>query len=233
MDKIAKVTGLPALYIVLLVRLTCPPSISGNKWQHNTIDLANRIKARRLKKWRRMMNKTCGNVESILPRLMLWGINQRECIVPCLRDMIITSRIEFSKVNLLLLRQKFLDNFLSKETFGMEFNSINNILVVKFTTRNNQMCMSTHLIDRIGGVIKSTEDYEVSLFDSNDDEINLNVGNFDDLTSFFSYRGMFFPLDMSQFDIHGYNLVTFMKEKRKFEPSSEPSELPSKRAKHT
>lgn len=238
MEKIDKMTGLPALYIVLLVRLTCPPSISGNEWQHNTNDLANRIKARRLKKWRRMMNKTCGNVESILPRIMLWGINQRECIVPCLRGMIITSRIEFSKVNLLLLRQRFLENFWSGETFGVEFNSINHkILVLKFTPRNNQMFMSTQVFDRISGVIYSTEDYEVLLWASND-QINLNVENFDDLATFFQSDIIHFPYDMFKFDIQGYNSVTFMKEKRILEPSSEPSsepfsELPSKRAKHT
>lgn len=229
MENIAEKLGLPALYILLLLRLMSPLSISGNKLKRIIINLAYRIKDRRLKKWLEIFDNTYENVESILPRIMLWGINQRECIVPCLQGMIITSRIEFSKVNLLLLRQRFLDNFLSKETFGMEFNSINNILVVKFTPRDNQMFMSTHLIDRIDGVIESTEDYEVSLWDSND-QINLNVENYDDLTSFFRYRGIFFPFDMSQFDIQGYNLVTFMKEKRKLKTSSEH---PSKRAKHT
>jgi hypothetical protein len=230
MEKIDKVTGLPALYIVLLVRLTCPPSISGNKWQHNTNYLAYLIKARRLKKWRRMMGKTVGNVESILPRIMLWGISQRECIVPCLRDMIITSRIEFSKVNLSLLRQSFLEHFSFRETFGVEFNSINHkILVLKFTPRNNQMFMSIHLINRISGVIKSTEDYEVLLWVSND-QINLNIGNYTGLTTFFQLGGIYFPDNMFDFEIQGYNLVTFMKEKRILEPSSEP---PSKRAKHS
>jgi len=205
----------PAIYLFLLSMLTSSPTLSGDLRRIPALqETSKRVASRRFRKWKRIMGNTCPKLFSILPRLMLLGRTQRACVVPCLIGMQISTHVEFSQLNMVVLRKMFLDNYRSGRSFALEFNSCDNrILVVKFIPRNNTMFMRTHIVDRISGNLRKTREHEVYITGS-ENEVNLNV-HIDkchsELASFFYYRHIYFPFDREtgDFDIEGYSLVTF------------------------
>jgi hypothetical protein len=205
----------PAIYLFLLKMLTSPPTYSGDVRRiPETQTLANRLYAIRFARWKRMMGHNCPELLSILPRLMLLGINQRACVVHCLKGMQISTHVDFSAQNMPVLRRMFLEIYRSGRTFALEFNSCDNrILVVKFIPRNNTMFMRTHIFDRINGVLRKTREHEV-LLTGPEYQINLDVQidkSSSALASFFYYRHIYFPFDRDtgDFDLECYSLVTF------------------------
>ena len=205
----------PAIYLFLLKMLTSPPTYSEDVGRiPETQTLANRLYAIRFARWKRMMGNNRPELLSILPRLMLLGITQRACVVPCLMDLQIFRTVDFSARNMYVLRKMFLDIYMSKRTVALEFNSCDNrILVVKFIPRNNTMFMRTHIFDRINGMIRKTREHEV-LLTGPEIQINLDVQidkSSSALASFFYYRHIYFPFDREtgDFEIEGYSSVTF------------------------
>lgn len=217
LSRVSKVElpHVPAIYLFLLKMLTSPPTYSGDVRRIPvTQTLANRLYAIRFARWKRMMGNNRPELLSILPRLMLLGITQRACVVPCLKGMQISTHVEFSPRTMSILRRMFLEIYRSGRSFALEFNSCDNrILVVKFIPRNNTMFMRTYIFDRINGILRKTKEHEVLLTGS-DYEINLNVriDKFSsELASFFYCRHIYFPFDLEtgDFDLEGYSLVTF------------------------
>jgi hypothetical protein len=254
-----QINAVPALYMFLFAMLTSPPTFCGDKRRIPApASIAKRIASRRFKQWQKMMRNDHPNLlKSRLPILMLLGRNKRACSVPSLMQMTMFRHVDFFPRNLKLLRAMFSVCFESGKSFSLEFNSIDNrILVLKFTPRNGAIFMSTELYDRFSGIIRKTEELEVKLVHDRH-LINLNVQisqNKTGLATFFYVHGILLPFpvdyDTSDFNIERYSLVSFWlgdeipdfdrecyqklntKRIRDCEPSSEvPSEPCSKRRK--
>jgi hypothetical protein len=201
-----------------------------------------RIKLCKLKQWRRMMGNDHPNLLAILPRLMLLGRNQRECEVCSLMGMTLTHHVDFYPRNIKLLRAMFSVCFESGKSFALEFNSIDNrILVLRFIRRNGDMFMSSELYDRLSGIIRKTGELEVNLEDDQHlINLRIQITQYKScIASFFYANGVLHQFtrdnDTSDFSIGRYSLVSFWygnenpKRTRECEPLTDsPSEPCSK-----
>jgi hypothetical protein len=234
----------PALYMSLLTMLTSPPTFCGDKRRIPApASIAKRIASRRFKQWQKMMGLDRPNLLSFLPRLMLLDRTQRACSIPSLAEMTLTHHVAFYPRNIKLLRAMFSECFNSGKSFALEFNSIDNrILVLRFIRRNGAIFLATELYDRFSGIIRKTEELEVNL-DHDRYLINLSIQITEyksGLATFFYAHGVFLPFQMDydtgDFSIFRYSLVSFwlddekQKRIRECEPFTDsPSEPCSKR----
>jgi hypothetical protein len=207
--------------------------------------MTKRIASLRFKKWQKMMGLDRPNLLSFLPRLMLLDRTQRACSIPSLAEMTLTHHVDFYPRNIKLLRAMFSECFNSGKSFALEFNSIDNrILVLRFIRRNGDIFMATELYDRFNGIIRKTEELEVTLdHDRHLIDLSIQITEYKTgFATFFYAHGVFLPFpmdyDTGDFNIERYSLVSFWfryenpKRIRDCEPSSEvPSEPCSKRRK--
>jgi hypothetical protein len=257
--KLARKMVVSAFYCFLLFRLMFPSNKALSPYpKRMPIDIPKRIASRRFKEWRRIMgNDHPKLLASRLLRLMLLGRNKRACSVLSLMQMTLFRQVDFFPRNLKLLRAMFSVCFESGKSFALEFSAYDKrILVLKFTTRNGAIFMSTELYDRFSGIIRKTEELEVNL-DHERYLINLSIKITEykpESAIFFYVHGILLPFpvdyDTSDFNIERYSLVSFwlgdeipdfntrcderlnQKRIRVCEPSSEvPSEADSKRRK--
>jgi hypothetical protein len=159
--------------------------------------------------------------------------------------MTLTRHVDFYPRNIKLLRAMFSECFNSGKSFALEFNSIDNwILVLRFIRRNGAIFMATELYDRFNGIIRKTEELEVTLdHDRHLIDLSIQITEYKTgFATFFYAHGVFLPFpmdyDTGDFNIERYSLVSFWfryenpKRIRDCEPSSEvPSEPCSKRRK--
>jgi hypothetical protein len=235
-----------ALIVGLFTMLTSPPTFWDDKRRIPApADIAKRIASRRFKEWQRMMGNNHPNLPSFLPRLMLLGRAQRACSIPSLTGMTLTRQVDFYPRNIKLLRAMFSQYYNSGKSFALEFNSIDNrILVLRFIRRNGDIFMATELYDRFNGIIRKTEELEVILdHDRHLIDLSIQITEYKTgFATFFYAHGVFLPFpmdyDTGDFNIERYSLVSFWfryenpKRIRDCEPSSEvPSEPCSKRRK--
>ncbi len=236
-----------ALYCFLLFRLMFPSrALMLNRRQMQKYRcMTKRIASLRFKKWQKMMGLDRPNLLSFLPRLMLLDRTQRACSIPSLAEMTLTHHVDFYPRNIKLLRAMFSECFNSGKSFALEFNSIDNrILVLRFIRRNGDIFMATELYDRFNGIIRKTEELEVTLdHDRHLIDLSIQITEYKTgFATFFYAHGVFLPFpmdyDTGDFNIERYSLVSFWfryenpKRIRDCEPSSEvPSEPCSKRRK--
>jgi hypothetical protein len=214
--KLARKMVLPALYCRLLFRLMFPSRALMPNRRRMPEYMPDRIASRRFKEWQRMMGKDHPHLLASLPRLMLLGRNKRACSVPSLTGMTLFRHVDFFPRNLKLLRAMFSVCFESGKSFALEFSAHDNrILVLKFTTRDGAIFMSTELYDRLNGIIRKMEELEVNLVHDRH-LINLNVKinqNLFGLAAFFYVRTISLPFpmdyDTGDFNIKRYSLVSF------------------------
>jgi hypothetical protein len=204
--------------MVLLTMLTSPPTFSGDKRHIPAPDaLAKRIASRRFKEWQRMMGNNHPNLLSVLPRLMLLGRTKRACSVTSLTGMTLFRHVDFYPRNIKLLRAMFLECFNSGKSFALEFNSIDNrILVLRFVRRDGTILMSTELYDRFSGIIRKKEELEVTLVhDRHLIKLRIQITERKTgIASFFYAHGVFLPFQMDydtggDLSIERYSLVSF------------------------
>ncbi len=254
--KLARKMVVSAFYCFLLFRFMYPSKALSPYPGRMPIDIPKRIASRRFKEWQRMMGKDHPNLLAILPRLMLLGRNKRACSVPSLMQMTMFRHVDFFPRNLKLLRAMFSVCFESGKSFALEFSAYDKrILVLKFTTRNGAIFMSTELYDRFSGIIRKTEDLEVKLVhDRHLIDLNVQISEYKtELATFFYVHGILLPFpmdyDTGNFNIKRYSLVSFwlgdeipdfdrrcdermnqklnQKRIRDCEPSSQVPEVPS------
>jgi hypothetical protein len=202
-----------------------------------------RIASRRFKEWQIIMGNDHPNLLAFLPRLMLLGRNKRACAFPSLTGMTLTHHVDFYPRNIKLLRAMFSQYYNSGKSFALEFNSMDNrILVLRFIRRKGAIFMASELYDRLSGIIQKTEELEVKLlYDRHLIDLNVQISEYKSGFATFFYAhsvSLQFPMDYDtgDFSIERYSLVSFWlgDEKQKLirdcEPSSEvPSEPCSKR----
>jgi hypothetical protein len=242
----APINAFPALIVGLFTMLISPPTFCGDKRRIPApADIAKRIASRRFKEWQKMMGRSRPNLLSFLPRLMLLGGTQRACSIPSLTGMTLTRHVDFYPRNIKLLRAMFSECFESGKSFALEFNSIDNrILLLRFIRKNGSIFMATELYDRFNGIIRKTEELEVTLdHDRHLIDLSIQITEYKTgFATFFYAHGVSLPFpmdyDTGDFNIERYSLVSFWfryenpKRIRDCEPSSEvPSEPCSKRRK--
>ena len=232
----------PALYLFLLFRLMYPFRALMQDDRRMPQYMPDRIKLCKLKQWRRMMGNDRPNLLSFLPRLMLLGGIQRACSIPSLAEMTLTYHVDFYPRNIKLLRAMFSECFNSGKSFALEFNSMDNrILVLRFIRTNGAIFMETELYDRFNGIIRKTEELKVNLeHDRNFIDLNVQISEHKTgFAKFFYAHGVSLqlPIDTENFNIEKYSLVSVWegdensKRIRDCEPSEVPSEHCSKRRK--
>jgi hypothetical protein len=164
-----------------------------------------------------MIGRDRPNLLSFLPRLMLLDRTQRACSIPSLAEMTLFRHVDFYPRNIKLLRAMFSVCFESGKSFAVEFNSIDNrILVLRFIRRNGSIFMATELYDRFNGIIRKTEELEVKLVHDLH-LINLSIQITErktDIASLFYVQDIVFPFPMDyatggNFNIGRYSLVSF------------------------
>lgn len=206
-----------ALFMVLLTMLTSPPTFCGDRRRIPApSSIAKRIASRRFKQWQKMMGHDHPNLLSFLPRLMLLSRTQRACSVSSLTGMYLFRHVDFYPCNIKLLRAMFSVCFESGKSFALEFNSIDNrILVLRFIRRNRAIFMSTELYDRLSGIIRKTEELEVNLVhDRHLINLSIHISKYKTgIATFFYVHDIVFPFPMDydtvDFNIVKYSLVSF------------------------
>jgi hypothetical protein len=131
--------------------------------------------------------------------------------------MTLFQNVDFVPRNLKLLRAMFSVCFESGKSFALEFSAYDNrILVLKFTTRNGDIFMSTELYDRFSGIIRKMEDCQVKLVhDRHLINLNVQISEYNTrLATFFYVHGISLPFpmdyDTGNFNIKRYSLVSFL-----------------------
>ncbi len=197
--------------------LTSPPTFCGDKRRIPApASIAKRIASRRFTQWQKMMGCDRPNLLSFLPRLMLLDRTQRACSIPSLAEMTLFRHLDFYPRNIKLLRAMFSVCFESGKSFAVEFNSIDNrILVLRFIRRNGAIFMATELYDRFNGIIRKTEELEVTLdHERHLIELSIQITEYKSgIASFFYAHGVFLPFpmdyDTGDFSIEYFSMLSF------------------------
>ncbi len=206
----------PALYLFLLFRLMYPfrALIQDNRRMPQY--MSDYIGSRDYRKWQKMIGRDRPNLLSFLPRLMLMGRTLRACSIPSLAGMTLTHHVDFYPRNIKLLRAMFSECFNSGKPFALEFNSMDNrILVLRFIRRNEAIFMKSELYNRLSGIIRKTEELEVNLVhDRHFIDLNVQISEYKTGFAKFFYAhsvSLQFPMDYDtgDFNIERYSLVSF------------------------
>ena len=214
---------IPALVCFLLFRLMYPSRALMPNSKRMPKYMPDRIASHCFKECQRIMGNDHPNLLAFLPVLMLLSPTQRvffrACSIPSLAGMTLFRHVVFFPRNLKILRAMFSVCFESGKSFALEFSAHDNrILVLKFTTRNGAIFMSTELYDRLSGIIRKMEDCQVELVcDRHLIDLSVQISEHNiELATFFYIRDISLPFPMDydtddtcDFNIERYSLVSF------------------------